>query len=450
MSTHTPRHTDGTRPRRAPRRWASATVPMDLTDQLGRFADARDQLAAIAMYHFRDLVRQVGWQVGDAKAEDLVQDVILRHLGRHDTDPQPQYTSVNAYHKLRSSLITSTKNAAIDHLRRTATRAEMPVGTFGGDRVDTVVGRAGGVLTSDVCDDLVRDLDSSALHDGLRRVDGRHAQLLRMKLNGATFSDIATHMEVSTTTAYKAYQRAMRSVQPVLERYGAGGFCNEYGPYLMIARQEHDRADDPSGEQPLTDMIGIERALELRLHVYGDPDVDSDEGCVACRHAGAQHGAALVMYLPAPLLLMPATGVIAVAKGAAASVWSSVTGWFSGLLGGSAASGVAAKGVGVVIAAAVAIGGTITVNHVADGHVAPARGAKGLTAAPAVTIAGQPKPVTPPPIPARTSSRRSTPATSTARSGSPASGLTPTPQPRTGADRPRSGGHGNPAAEFTP
>ena len=456
MSTHAPTRPTITAGRRTPQPWAGSTVPPDITDRLDRNADARDQLAAIAMHHFQDLVRQVAWQVGDAKAEDLVQDVIVRHLTKHDAHPQPDYTSIGGYHRLRSSLITSIKNAAIDHLRRKSTRTEMSVGTF---TDDALRGRAGCDRGDPISDHAPHDLDSSALQDGLRRVDKRHAQLLRMKLSGATFSDIATHLGVSTTAAFNAFQRAMSAVQPILERYRAGDFCRESGPHLLLVRQERDADTNPNGERPLTDMIGLEYAREIRLHVYGDPDVDSDEGCVACQHAGAQQGSALVMYLPAPLLLVPTGGLIAAAKGAAASVWGWVPGWLGGLSGGSGAAGggvtagagVAAKGAAVVAAAALAVGGTITVNHIADGHPATTRAPTklGATLAPtATTHAQDTAPLSTPPRPVL----RSTPSTArrSAHPGSPAAEFAPAPQPRVLTPRKRRTGGGSATGEFAP
>jgi RNA polymerase sigma factor (sigma-70 family) len=456
MSTHAPTRPTITARHRTPQPWADSTVPSGITDLLDRGSDARDQLAAIAMHHFQDLVRQVAWQVGDAKAEDLVQDVIVRHLTKHDADPKSGYTSVSGYHKLRASLITSTKNAAIDHLRRKSTRAETSVGTF----TDDALGRLAGADSGDpITESASRDLDSSALQDGLRRVDKRHAQLLRMKLSGATFGDIGTHLGVSTTAAFNAFQRAMRAVQPILECYGAGGFCRDSGPYLLLVRQERDAETDSSGERPLTDLIGSEHALEIRLHVYGDPDLDSDEGCVACQHAGAQQGSALVMYLPEPLLLVPAAGLIAAAKDTAVSVWGSVAGWLGGLSDNSgtaagdvtAGAGVAAKSAALIAAAALAVGGGITVNRVANGHHATKRATKSQGATSASTITNSaprttPLPVRPTPSPRKTTSttRRLAPA------GSPAAEFAPAPEPRAIEPRERRTGGGSPSTEFAP
>lgn len=454
MTTHAPTHPTIIAGRRTPQPWAGSTVPSSIIDQLDRSADARDQLAAIAMHHFQYLVRQVAWQVGHAKAEDLVQDVIVRHLTKHDADPQPDYTSVSGYHKLRSSLITSTKNAGIDHLRRKSTRAETSVGTF---TDDALRGLAGSDSGDPIPEDAPRDLDSSALQDGLRRVDKRHAQLLRIKLSGATFADIATHLGVSTTAAFNAFQRAMSAVQPILERYGAGGFCRDSGPYLMLVHQERNAEADPNGERPLTDLIGSEHALEIRLHVYGDPDVDSDEGCVACQHAGAEQGSALVMYLPAPLTLVPAGGLIAAAKGTGVSVWGSVTGWLGGLSGSSAAAAgrvtagasVAAKSVAVVAAAALAVGGTITISHVANGHPATTR-ARSLVATPAPTVTANPRGTTPQSMPPKSSPRKTASTDRRpSRPGSPAAEFAPAPEPRAHNPRKRSAGGGSAAAEFT-
>ena len=186
----------------------------------------------------------------------------------------------------------------------------------------------------------------------------------------------------------------MSAVQPILERYGAGGFCRDSGPYLLLVRQERDAETASNGERPLTDLIGSEHALEIRLHVYGDPDVDSDEGCDACQHAGAQQGSALVMYLPEPLLLVPSGGLIAAAKDTAVSVWGSVAGWLAGLSGSSGTAlvdvtegaSVAVKSAAVLAAAAMAVGGTITVNHVVNGHHAMTRATRSLGATPASTV----------------------------------------------------------------
>jgi DNA-directed RNA polymerase specialized sigma24 family protein len=455
MSTHAPTRPTITARHRTPRPWAGSTVPSGLTDQLDRSADSRDQLAAIAMHHFQDLVRQVAWQVGDAKAEDLVQDVIVRHLTKHDADPQRSYASVSAYHKLRASLIRSTKNAAIDHMRRKSTRAETSVGTFTDDALRGLASSDSGDPISETAP---RDLDSSALQDGLRRVDKRHAQLLRMKLSGATFGDIGTHLGVSTTTAFNVFKRAMSAVQPILERYGAGGFCRDSGPYLLLVRQERDAETAANGERPLTDLIGSEHAREIRLHVYGDPDVDSDEGCDACQHAGAQQGSALVMYLPEPLLLVPSGGLIAAAKDTAVSVWGSVAGWLAGLSGSSdtaalidvtEGAGVGVMSAAVLAAAALIVGGALTVNHVVNGRHTLTRATRSRAAA-ASTVTVHASGTTLLSMPPTSSQRTTTSTTRRLAPGSPAAEFAPIPQPRAYDPRKRPAGGGGPAGEFAP
>ena len=36
----------------------------------------------------------------------------------------------------------------------------------------------------------------------------------------------------------KQYSRAVCAVQKVLRQYGFGGFCSDYGEYLLLLRQE--------------------------------------------------------------------------------------------------------------------------------------------------------------------------------------------------------------------
>ncbi len=457
MSTDAPAHIGATRARRPTRARPGATIPTQIIDRLRGVTDPADQLGAIAHHALPELVRKIAWQVGHAKAEDLAMDVIERHLAEHRKNPRDSYCTVEDYHRLRASLVRSTVNASIDHLRRKSTRVELPIGSFGEDYTHSKVVRAGGEMIADDAEDGPHHrFDAAALYDGLRRVDTRDAELLRMKLDGSTFAELADHLGVrSTNAAYKRYQRAMSAVQTVLERYGAGGYCADHGSYLLLLRQEVAFSGD-GGEQPLTDMVGQERALGIRMHVYGDPAIASDDGCAGCRKAGQEHEMILGSFLPPPLLLVPAAGVIPAVTGALAGAWSALSGWFGGLLGGggggaAAGVGVATKGAALVAAATVAVGGAITIHTVVDG--APAKSvpvkAFGRDPTPSVTIEPRrPAPVhtsIPKPAAARRAASRP-PAAGSARDE-----FAPTPQPRTSVTRaPRTSGGGSAVGEFTP
>jgi RNA polymerase sigma factor (sigma-70 family) len=417
MSTHVPQ-----RAARAPRNrpWSTATIPSELLDRLVDLDDAREQLAAVAMHHFEDLTRQIAWQVGDETAQDLVQDVVMRHLARHDRDPQPDYAAVPTYHRLRASLIASARFAAIDHLRRHSGRGEVPLpdALAQADRQVIDQSETSGVL----------DADAAALHDGLRRIDRRRASVLRMRLTGATFEEIADNLGVSLSSAYKVYQKALRDVHPVLTRYIHGDYCSEYAPFLLLACDS--RGADPH-EHPLAAVVGDARARQITLHVFGDPDVEVDDGCPLCQRAATQFGAVLVDYLPMPLLLLPASGIVAGLKAAITSIWGAMTGT------------AAAKGVAVAAASAIAIGGTISVTQHRLSAPAPS------TIAPAVRVSSAPAGSRGLADAQRPTMRRTPPKkTPTPRSAS--SEFEPAPSTSTKPSTTQKHRPGNAAAEFSP
>ena len=452
--THTP--VVATRGRRRLGARPGSTVPTHIAMRLRGVTDGAEQLGAIAHHTLPELIGKIAWQVGHAKAEDLAMDVIERHLAEHRKNPRDTYHHVDEYHRLRASLIRSTVNASIDHLRCKSTRVEMPVGSFFDDG-DHDLALAGGDLPIDECDEaLHRRLDAAALYDGLRRVDARDAELLRMKLDGSTFVELADHLGVrSTNAAYKQYQRALSAAQKILERYGAGGYCAEYGASLLLLRQEAAATDD-GAERPLTDMVGTERAREIRLHVYGDPAIASDDGCAGCRNAGREHEMILGSFLPPPLLLIPAAGLLAALKGAVGGAWSGLTGWMGGLFGGgggaAAGVGVVAKGTAIVAAAAVAVGGSVMVRSAV--HHAPAQPVPANVSAqnPAPATVFKPRRTTGPRTSTATiTASTATPSRTTTMAGSPEAEFTPTPRPRTSvapASVPRASGGGGAAGEF--
>ena len=417
MSTHVP-----SRGARAPRNrpWPTATVPQPLLTRLHDLPDPREQLAAVAMHHFDDLTRQIAWQVGDVTAQDLVQDVIVRHLARHDRDPQPDYAEVAPYHRLRASLIASARYAAIDHLRTDAGHGDvlMPDARSRADQAFPDEGHEPRLL----------DADAAALHDGLRRIDGRRARVVRMRLTGATFEEIADHLDVSLSTAYKVYQKALRDVYPVLQRYVRGEYCSEYGPFLMLACDSRDA--DPH-EHPLAAVVGADRAHTIMSHVFGDPDIPADDGCPLCQRAATQFGAVLVEYLPMPLLLIPASGIVAVLKAALTSAWGALTGT------------AAVKGTAIVAASALTIGGTLSVTN---RNGSPSPGPVPAVTAPQSTVVPQL-----PNRPAASTQTRPKPRTKPKprATPSPSAEFAPAASPpaRSAAPRP---GSGTAAGEFSP
>ena len=460
MTTHLHTPTVPKRGRRPIGVRPGSTVPAEIATRLHGVGDAGEQLGAIARHTLPEMIRRIAWQVGHAKAEDLAMDVIERHLADHAANPREGYCTVEAYHRLRASLIRSTVNASIDHLRRKSTRVEVPVGSFFDEGEHDSLLREGGDLTTEAEDEaLHRRLDAAALYDGLRRLDARDAELLRMKLDGATFADLAGHLGVrSTNAAFKQYQRAVCAVQKVLRRYGAGGYCADYAPYLLLVRQEAAATDD--GERPLTDVVGAERARAIRLHIFGDPEIASDDGCAGCRTAGCEHEIILGSFLPAPLLLLPAVGLVAAVKGAVGGAWSGLTGWLGGMFGGGGATvgaGVAAKGTAIVAAAAVAVGGSVTVRNAVHHAPSPVRAEVAVQASrdspvpqastPSVVITRQRVPPTRPSVPAAQPSR------TTATVSAPEAEFAPTPRPRMRAARTRparAASGGSALGEFAP
>ena len=129
-----------------------STVPTHIAMRLRGVTDGAEQLGAIAHHTLPELIGKIAWQVGHAKAEDLAMDVIERHLAEHRKNPRDSYHHIDEYHRLRASLIRSTVNASIDHLRRKSTRVEMPVGSFFDDG-DHDMAVAGGDLPIDECDE---------------------------------------------------------------------------------------------------------------------------------------------------------------------------------------------------------------------------------------------------------------------------------------------------------
>ena len=443
-----------TRSKRRPAVRAGSTIPTQLADMLRGVGDPKQQLALITAHHSPEVVKDLAYVVGRAQAEEFVQDAILRLFETHTPKPGAPYTSVEGYHRLRAALITYSTNKVIDHRRRVATRSEVLVAAMDDPETSQWLEREGGNLAIEAGDaNLVANLDASALYDAMRRVDIRDAELVRMKLEGATFYDICGHLGVrSTNAAFKHYSRAVCAVQKILRHYGFGGYCNDYGEYLLLARQEVAAAGRDS-ERPLTEMVGDERALEIRLHVYGDPNIPSDEGCYGCQHAGETHAVALHTFNP--LIFLPAAGLVGAAKGAIAGAWGNITGWFGGLFGGgatggaTAGTGVVAKGAAVVVAATAAVGGTITIEH-ATHHQAPAK-----HPAKTLVVATQPRPTFTPP--AARSSRPKETATAATTSKAPVKrhapsaeaefAPTPSPTPRRSSTSSRGG---SPSGEFTP
>lgn len=454
MTTHLHVHDLPKRGRRPAGVRPGSTVPKEVATRLRDVGDAVEQLGAIAQHTLPEMIRKIAWQVGHAKAEDLAMDVIERHLVEHAAHPRDGYCTVEGYHRLRASLIRSTVNASIDHLRRKGTWVEMPVGSFFDEDAHHNLPHNGAGLTTETQDEGVhRQLDAAALYDGLRRLDARDAELLRMKLEGSTFTDLARHLGVrSTNAAFKHYQRAVCAVQKVLERYGAGGYCTECAPYLLLVRQEV--AATPGAERPLTDMIGAERARAIRLHVYGDPQIASDDGCAGCRTAGREHEIILGSFLPAPLLILPAVGLVAAVKGAVGGAWSGLTGWLGGMFGGGGAAvgaGVSAKGTAIVAAAAIAVGGSVTVRNAVHDAPSSVRAKVAVQASSAVTPSVALAPRRAPR--ARPSAPATLPSRTTATPSAPEAEFAPTPWPRASAARlrpARATAGGSALGEFAP
>jgi DNA-directed RNA polymerase specialized sigma24 family protein len=372
MSSTLAQHTPHRRPAAAR---PGAAVPADLADRLRRMASPRDQLIAIAEHERRRLERSVAGMVGATNAEDVVSEVIVRQLERHATDPTTSYASVEGYHRLRASLIRSTRNAAIDMTRRRAW-AEVLAGGPGDPHLRGALLGCGGDPDGDsAAGSLAAALDGAALYDALRRIDPADADVLRVKLmEGATFAGLAEHLGVrSTNAAYKRYLRAIRAAQSALARYGAGGYCADSAPYLALLAQEVAGDLD---HRPLSEILGEARAEAIRLHVWGASDTPGDDGCHGCQIATRREGRALAMFLPPALLAMPVprpAGLVA----AVAGVRDAVTTWLEGVLTGlgpaaPGGAGLLGRGAALTAAATLTLGGAATIRTLTPGGTPPA------------------------------------------------------------------------------
>ena len=368
LATHTPR-------RRPAAARPGASVPADLADRLRRMTDPRDQLIAIAEHGRRRLERSVAGMVGATNAEDVVSEVIVRHLERHASEPPTSYAGVEGYHRLRASLIRSTRNAAVDMTRRRAW-AEVLTGGPGDPHLrGALLGNAEDPGGGAGAGSLAAALDGAALYDALRRLDPADADVLRVKLvEGATFAGLAAHLGVrSTNAAHKRYLRAIRAAQSALARYGAGGYCSDSAPYLALLAQE---VAGRANHRPLSEMLGEARAEAIRLHVWGAPDTPGDEGCHGCQIATRREGRALAMFLPPVLLAMPVprpAGLVAAVTGAR----DAVTTWLAGVLTGfgpaaPGGAGLLGRGAALAAAAILTVGGAATLRTLTPGGTATA------------------------------------------------------------------------------
>lgn len=340
--------------RRAPRARPGATIPEALAEQLRHASDARDQLILIAEHERRAIERSVTPIVGATNAEDVVSEVIVQHLERHLVQPEWTYDDGESYHRMRASLRRAARNRAIDVYRRKR-------------QVERLLDESALTASAEGAQDertaLVASLDGAALYDAFRRLDPRDATVLRIKLvEGGTFKVLAAHLGVaSPNAAHKHYLRAIKAAQRVLDRYGNGDYCRDYGPYLGLAVQEESADDD----LPLTAVVGDARAREIALHVFGDPREPNDAGCHACQTAVRRERAAIGAFLPPPTLAAPAGGVVSGIAGGLRDGWDWAAGWLAALAGGGtmgpAAGGLTAKGAALVAAAAVAVTGPVLV-----------------------------------------------------------------------------------------
>ncbi len=193
--------------RRPPAARPGSTVPAGLAERLARLPDPRDQLVAIAEHERPRLERRTAAMVGLTNAQDVVSEVIVRHLEAHLAQPRPSYLGVEGYHRLRASLIRSARNAAVDFGRRRAW-AEVLAGGPGDPALEgALLGRAPATDDDDADDSLPSRLDAAALYDALRRLKPRDADVLRVKLvERRTFAELARHLGVrSTNAAHKHY-----------------------------------------------------------------------------------------------------------------------------------------------------------------------------------------------------------------------------------------------------
>ncbi len=421
------------RPRR---RTTAEPIPPSVRRALAGERSAPAQFTLI-VDHLRPELTRVAQIAGvGAAADDVVSDVIARHLVRVTVDPRATFATPDAYQHLRASLLVSVRNAARnwlrDNRRTIAVDGEVLLDLIGASE-----------STSPLEEILFDDEDARALQEAVARLapaEARVAQLIGVEEYSAR--EAARILGVPKSTVQDAWSRAQRSLRLSVDRYLEGGYCRESSPYLALLDAQRRAERDGLADRPLDDAIGPERAGAIARHVYGAEA--GSEGCRACRLARARERAALRSFLP-PLLIVPPPGRLDSVRDALVGLWDAAVGALgrfvddaTGVLvgaGGGAAGLGGSKAAALLTSATLAVGASSVAPRLATEHTSP-RPEQVLVARPA-------------PAPAPTTAVRPK------RTSAPALRATPTPATRPAARRvavlPRlSSGGGSAVREFTP
>ena len=411
-------------------------IPLTVRRALAGERSVTAQFTLIVDHLRSELARAARAAGVEAAADDVVSDVIARHLVRMAADPPVTFVTPDAYQHLRASLLVSVRNAARNWLRDN--RRTIAVD---GEVLLDLMGASGS--TSPLEDALLDHEDARALQEAVARLapaEARVAQLVGVEEYSAR--EAARMLGVPKSTVQDAWSRAQRSIRLSVDRYLEGGYCKESSPYLALLDAQRRAEGEGSADRPLDDAIGPERAAAIARHVYGADAAAG--GCPACRLARARERAALRSFLP-PVLIAPPAGRLDSLRDGLVGLWDAAvaalarfvddaTGVLVGAGGGAAGLG-SGKAAALLTSATLAVGASSVAPRLVTEHTSP-RPARVLVARPA-------------PAPAPTAAVRPK------RTSAPAVRATPTPATRPAArrsavqPRPSSGG-GSAVREFTP
>ena len=413
-------------------------IPPDLRARLATERGAAAQFSLIAEHLRPELVRVaascgVGWS-----AEDVASDVIARRYRRVVEDPPVTFATAGAYQHLRAGLIVSVRNASMNWHRDN--RRTIVVD-------DTALAVLAGPGAHTTADELFDEADVTALQDALSRLDPVQAEVARLVgLEARSIREVSDRLGLPKSTVADAWGRVQATLRGSVERYLAGGYCQDVAPHLALldAQRRAEQAGRP--DRPLDDAIGEALAVDVARHVYGDPE-EAVGGCSACRRARAWERTALGVFLPPPH--DTTQNVFGHLRDGVIGAWDATFGQISrliddawaGLVGpGGVAAGLGGAKVAVLITA---VSATVSVPT-----VVPDLAERSRVARPIVAKVTQP---TPP------AAIRLPPAKATARTAtSPTTAATGRSTPQVGGSSPvRSSGRGSSRSngavnEFTP
>ena len=379
-----------------------------------------------------------------ASAEDVVSDVITRHLVRALADPPATFATPDAYQHLRAGLLVSVRNAARnwhrDNRRTIFVEGDVLIDLLESPDVHSPVEEL-----------LFEDEDARALRDAISRLGAAESQVAQL-IGVEEFSAraAAAMMGVPKSTVHDAWSRVQRSIRMSVDRYLEGGYCAECAPHLALLDAQRRAERDGCDDRPLDEAVGAERAVEIARHVYGSPADGEDDGCRVCRLTRTRERAALRSFLPPPFIA-PVPGLLGSVHDSLVDLWDATVGALGRLVDDATsvvigASGTAAgigggKAAALVTSATLAIGASTIAPHVVMERPARPPASMQITkptaAAPALVAA-----------PRRTFTPRATVTPSTARPSE--SVATRRRAPARGATGRAFGTGGSALSEFTP